>query len=463
MIRRAVTRTWVAARLVAIAAATAITAIDGHPRTAAVLAVAQATAIVIARLLSSSTRLALAAEVILTSAALALATSPFSPVFAAIPMIALWEVRSRSRRVALVAAGAHLSLMWTAALTIWVRPSFFQLAMLSLGVLVAALTPVSTRRSSDEHDEIYHLVTQVRDLNSIERDPVRVAADLLEGLSRHSGHTPMILESADGERLANIGAQWDGADATRLPLSLDGKVLAILLTTEPLDTNVESDAMITEHLTRLGTALAFAEIRSMASDAERSRLSREMHDGIAQEIASIGYSIDDLLADAPEQLRPQLRDLRGQLTQVVSDLRLSIFELRGRDRGTGVGIALSDLIDRLQPTVPFAISLRLDESHARFARSVEDELLRITQEALTNAKRHSRARHVWVTARLHPPVAELTIEDDGIGLAPGRKDSFGLQVMQERATVINAVLTVRDRHGGGTVVYLLLSPTDLGH
>ena len=80
------------------------------------------------------------------------------------------------------------------------------------------------------------------------------------------------------------------------------------------------------------------------------------------------------------------------------------------------------------------------------------ELLRIVQEAMANILKHAQAKNVWVMLRTAPPKATIRVSDDGVGLRPGRRDSFGLQIMRERAQRIGGVVEVRTRPGGGTVV-----------
>lgn len=462
MTRRAIARRWVVARLVAVGTAGALTALDGQPRVAAMLLLAQVAGMLLARLVATDATASLILEVLLTAAALSVATASYSPFFAAVSLIPLWMLRRRSRRAASATACGYLALIWFAHVTQPSTGDARAIAVLSVAAVMVILLSGAAVSGADEPASTYALVSRVRELQGDDLDPLGIATRFLERLSTVTGATRLLLESVDGQLLGRIGPEGETKWAAPAPMVINDRIVAILHMDRDLPQTPEAAELIAEEMTRLGTALAFADIRSMASDAERSRLSREMHDGIAQEIASIGYAIDDLLSEAPEPFRPPLRELRRQLTGVVSDLRLSIFELRGRDHGTGLGSALSEMIKRVQPAVPFAIQLRLDESNTRFPRNVEDELLRIAQEALLNAKKHSQAKQVWVSARLHPPVAELTIEDDGIGLTPGRHDSFGLEVMRERATQINASLTVRDRHGGGTVVYLLLNPGSVG-
>ena len=79
----------------------------------------------------------------------------------------------------------------------------------------------------------------------------------------------------------------------------------------------------------MDTALVFDEIRTMATADERQRLAREIHDGIAQEVASLGYVVDDLASTTARPASPRgCAHLRSELSRVVADLRLSIFDLR---------------------------------------------------------------------------------------------------------------------------------------
>jgi signal transduction histidine kinase len=107
----------------------------------------------------------------------------------------------------------------------------------------------------------------------------------------------------------------------------------------------------------------------------------------------------------------------------------------------------------------FTVHLVLDESPTRLSIDAETELLRIAQEAITNARKHANAQNLWVTCSVNPPQAVLRIEDDGKGLGAPRDDSFGLEVMRERAERVGAQITVSNRAQGGTQVEVTLGST----
>ncbi|MFZ5848120.1 MAG: sensor histidine kinase [Actinomycetota bacterium] len=196
---------------------------------------------------------------------------------------------------------------------------------------------------------------------------------------------------------------------------------------------------------RLDTALAFDEVRSLVTADERQRLAREIHDGVAQEIASLGYVVDEIAAGAGDpRVVEDLEGLRRELSRVVSELRLSIFDLRA-DVGTsaGLGSALSEYARKVGRQAAITVHLTLNEAPTRLTPAVEAELFRIAQEAITNARKHSAADNLWVDCHVDPPHARVEIRDDGQGVrGKGRSASYGLKIMQERAERIGAGLTI---------------------
>ena len=203
---------------------------------------------------------------------------------------------------------------------------------------------------------------------------------------------------------------------------------------------------------QLDTALLFSAVREAATAEERQRLAREMHDGVAQDLASLGYLIDDLAAGAetPEQAT-RLAELREELTSVVTELRRSVFSLRNE--------AAPRALARRQPSTVLAAHLEARTGiavqvirrrgprpapargggRAPPHRAGGDEQRRQARE------RDPDPRHAARCA----PARRITVTDDGVGLRPGRDDSHGLRIMRERAKRIGAVLDLADT-GRGT-------------
>jgi len=209
---------------------------------------------------------------------------------------------------------------------------------------------------------------------------------------------------------------------------------------------------------RLETALLFNELREIATVEERRRIAREIHDGIAQELASWGYLIDAMTASSRgTPIEEDLAGLRRELTRIISEIRLSIFDLRSEvDQYGGLGAALSEYVRSVGTSSRMTVHLSLDEGPARLPVDVEAELLRIAQEAITNARKHASAENLWVNCLVDPPRAQLRVEDDGVGLQKGREDSFGIEIMRERAARLRARLEITPRDPQGTVVQVVV-------
>ncbi|MFC5000176.1 GAF domain-containing sensor histidine kinase [Dactylosporangium cerinum] len=211
---------------------------------------------------------------------------------------------------------------------------------------------------------------------------------------------------------------------------------------------------------RLEAALLFDEVRSLATTEERQRLAREIHDGVAQELVMVGYGIDNAVAALPDATaaEEELRILRAEVTRVITELRLSLFELRSEvDRYGGLTAAIADYARTVGASAGLRVHLSLDETTARLPAAVEAELLRIAQEAITNARKHAGAENLWVTCAVDPPFAQVEISDDGSGIGENRPDGrYGLAIMAERAERIRGRLEITPRVPNGTTVAVVL-------
>jgi signal transduction histidine kinase len=212
---------------------------------------------------------------------------------------------------------------------------------------------------------------------------------------------------------------------------------------------------------RLEAALLFDDVRSLATNEERQRLAREIHDGVAQELVMVGYGIDNAQATLPEgaeETAEELRALRSEVTRVITELRLSLFELRSEvDRNGGLAAAIAEYARTVGTPAGLRVHFTFDESTARLPAATEAELLRIAQEAITNARKHARAENLWITCEVDPPYARVEVTDDGQGLGDAPPDGrYGLAIMAERAARIRGRLDIRERAPHGTIVTVVL-------
>lgn len=248
-----------------------------------------------------------------------------------------------------------------------------------------------------------------------------------------------------------------------IPLCADSDTVALILADCVAPPDVKALQAASDELgakaVQLHAALLFGDVRDAATADERQRLAREVHDGVAQDVASLGYIVDNLTdtATSDDQLN-QLAILRKEVSRVVTELRHSVFDLRN-EVGAGQGLAqsISSFARHIGSHSDMTVHVTLDEAAARLRPEVESELLRIAQEAINNARKHSGGRNLWITCEVQPPHASIEVRDDGNGLGSAREDSHGLRIMRERAERIGAEFHVEtSRNLGGTRVCVRL-------
>jgi signal transduction histidine kinase len=319
---------------------------------------------------------------------------------------------------------------------------------------------------------------------------VRTGNSRLSRLATHGQPCPTWNVSVDedtpfgeawlSQRPRRIGARFDGAPGSGLvlPLTIGLRTFGLIgleTATEgafqrPFD---EIEAVVAEAALRLGTALLFEEVRGVATAEERRRLAREIHDGIAQELSYLGYVVDDVAATArarpadgdeavadADELDHKFVELRSEISRIVGELRMSIYDLRSEvSTQGGLGAALSDYVRLVARQSGITVHLSLSLAPDRLPAETEAELLRIAQEAVTNARRHADADNLWVSLEVDPPGALLRIEDDGRGLGDPREDSAGIAIMRERAARLRTTVRIGSRSPSGTSVEVELPVT----
>ena len=196
---------------------------------------------------------------------------------------------------------------------------------------------------------------------------------------------------------------------------------------------------------------------------ERERISREIHDGLAQALALLNMRINMatslLIAGQAEQTRKELDEAAQVIDAANRDVREAITALRLtspkgarfvptlREFVLDFGLRNNISIDFAAPDGARAVTL---------APLAEVQLMRVIQEALTNVRKHARAQRAWVMLARRGTRLVVSIQDDGQGfdmdavLKGQNRKSFGLTTMQERATGIGGFLDVQTQIGGGT-------------
>jgi signal transduction histidine kinase len=254
---------------------------------------------------------------------------------------------------------------------------------------------------------------------------------------------------------------------TALPMTVDQEVVGVaVLDAHRMIEQRQVDQLVHQlrpHALQLQAALLFARVWESATHQERQRIAREVHDGVAQDVASLGYLVDNIATGATDPAqRERVEGLRTELTRVVSELRHQIFDLRQvAPAAVGLGESLAAHARQVGSTSSLTVHVTLDESGGHLTRKQEHELLRIAQEAMNNARKHSRAENLWLRCVVQPAYAEVEVCDDGRQPHSPRADSQGLRIMQERADSIGAKLVIDPPtpDSPGTCVHVYLDST----
>ncbi len=309
------------------------------------------------------------------------------------------------------------------------------------------------------------LQVTARDLVGADRSSLWVLDD--QGTPRLLSSCGRLGESDEAQaRLAAGSARARSVDSlVSLPLSA-GEVVFGALVLERADRAARTDADdVRERLgslaLRLDTALLAGSIRSGATHAERQRLAREMHDGLAQRTVAIGYLAEELvdLADSAELARTA-GELRDEVAHLTREMRSCVLDLHHDLVGeAGVADAIGGCVRRIAARRGLRVHVLLEETGPRLAPELELQVLRIAQEAVANVDRHACASTLWLTLRRHGCSLRLDVEDDGVGGAKPRPGHLGLESMRQRARQLGGDLTVGERPGGGTSV-VLVTPGD---
>jgi signal transduction histidine kinase len=194
---------------------------------------------------------------------------------------------------------------------------------------------------------------------------------------------------------------------------------------------------------------------------ERERLSRELHDGLAQLVAYVLLRLDTVreLVDTGrrKEALAELDHLHAAADDLYADIRESIAGLRIRVAEMGLSAALREYLDTFEERQGLAVDLRVEGLPPVLSPLVGFQLLRIVQEALANVRKHARATHAWVALTCpEPRLLRLVIGDNGRGFDPAAhpdgQRSFGLATMRERAASLGGALRVESRPGAGARV-----------
>jgi len=207
-----------------------------------------------------------------------------------------------------------------------------------------------------------------------------------------------------------------------------------------------------------------AETEFAAILAERNRLAREIHDTLAQGLTATSVQLQlaqKHATNADAALHRHLAAAQQLVRGSLAEARQTIWNMRSQVlETTDLPGALAGILKQITDGTELKTDFHIDGQPRRFAPFIENNLLRIGQEAVTNASKHAEARLIRVALAFEEKAFRLTVTDDGLGFDPAQpaahRAGFGLLGLRERAAEMKAALTVESAPGRGTQISLTL-------
>jgi signal transduction histidine kinase len=208
--------------------------------------------------------------------------------------------------------------------------------------------------------------------------------------------------------------------------------------------------------------------RERAVAAERVRIARDLHDGMAQLLGyvntkamAVRLSLKNQQMEAADENLLQLEEAAREL---FVDVRAAILDLKMTGEGdANLTVTLNDFITQFSRLSDLPVEVTLAESldGLPLTTETEQQLLRIVQESLTNVRKHASASKAYVSIQTDGNTLEMKIRDNGQGFDPESiwaidQSHFGLTTMSERAEEIGAEFILESKPGAGTSVIVRL-------
>lgn len=296
----------------------------------------------------------------------------------------------------------------------------------------------------------------------------------IEGLAQ-SGTVETISTETAGQMPAT---EQEGKSWIRVPIKSKGKVLGEMCLACDSDRRLRAHekGVLAAVGQQIGVAIENAElneqVQSIAALQERERLSRELHDGLAQVLGYLCIRTEVargfMKSAQVDRAVEELQEMENAVQEAHQDLRESILGLRAAIHPQGgLFSMLKEYLHKFSVQTGIAVNMTSNGDGAlKFSPEAEVQLLRIIQEALANIRKHSNAKQAWIRFEPHPAFTRVTIEDDGKGFDPDRvhlasQPHFGLQTMRERAEGVGGALHVSSQPEQGATISIDL-PTRRG-
>ena len=295
---------------------------------------------------------------------------------------------------------------------------------------------------------------------------LRIGQEGITGWVASTGEVALIRDVSQDERYVWMVGSETQSELT-VPIHVKGRLVGVLdVQSDQLDNFNESDVELMMTLaSQTGIAIENARLyenaRKVAAFDERQRLARDLHDSVSQSLYGVTLYAEvagQLLSTGQiEKARQNVEELKGLAIDAMAEMRLLIYELRPSVFAEeGLVPAIQARLDAVEGRVGLRTSFTVDGTLNLDPRS-EENLYRITQEALNNILKHARAKEARVHLTQDDSWFTLEVTDDGIGFDSENASDpgcLGLSSMNERAQEIGAELEIRSQKGKGTSVII---------
>jgi signal transduction histidine kinase len=288
--------------------------------------------------------------------------------------------------------------------------------------------------------------------------------------------SPRRIHDLDPSLMARPSRPEAGVTSLLVPLVFRSQALGVLVALDPLGrdlgfSNEDEQVLVSfaaSAAIAVATAQSVAEERTRdsiaATERERGRWARELHDESLQSLAGLRVLLSTARRSDPGEAGRLLTQGIEQVDGAIAEMRRLIADLRPPTLDElGLGAALEALSERMTASGALEVDLDLDLSfHSdrtryRLVPEIEDAAYRLVQEALNNAARHGETDRAKVEAVESGEKLRLRVSDQGRGFDPGeRADGFGLVGMRERVTLAGGTLELRSSPGEGTTIVAVL-------
>jgi len=343
-----------------------------------------------------------------------------------------------------------------------------------IAIWLEAEACVLFRRNEDGKFYLWTHYGLTQDLaNKIDARRARSKDDDTSAITSEGGHTFVLEDLTADRRFSDLYPDHQSRSFVNIPIrSTKGIQYTIAMISKPgkkisvemipmLDIVGKQISIVFEN------AMNLQQVWSQSALEERTRLAREIHDELAQMVGlahmQVMIAIDFLSKGRLEETRNELNELERTLEKLYINTREDLFNLRTYlETGRNFIPTLQEYLNDYSRYYHLNTRLKIDDLRAtQIPDGVGFQVEWIIKEALANARKHSEAKNAEILFRAEPEQTAIIISDDGKGfnlndLDPSNKQHSGLQVMQERAQMINGRLEIDSQPGSGTRVILYI-------